>query len=88
MKEYTYEWDASSYEDEDKPILKITKSSFGSFQWCPTRYEFQYPKHMPIDTTDLMIKGTVVHNSREDFFEVFDVKKAEGLSTTELQDYC
>lgn len=88
MKEYTYEWDASSYEDEDKPILKITKSSFGSFQWCPKRYEFQYPMHMPIDTTDVMIKGTVVHNSRENFFDIFDIKKAENLSHLELQDYC
>jgi len=88
MKEYTYEWDASSYEDEEKPILKITKSSFGSYQWCPKRYEFQYPMHMPIDTTEVMIKGTVIHNSREDFFDVFDIKKAENMSHHELQDYC
>lgn len=83
MNEYTYQWDAS----QEEPILKITKSSFGSFQWCPKKYEFSYIERMPIDTTEAMIKGTVVHNSREDFFDNFDVIKAENMSHSELIDY-
>jgi|TARA_R100000084_G_scaffold104953_2_gene61979 CRISPR/Cas system-associated exonuclease Cas4 (RecB family) len=87
MREYTYEWYPERYDDENEPILKITKSSFGSFQWCPKKYEFSYPLRMPQTTSEAMIKGTVVHNSREDFFNDFDIKKAENLSFTELVEY-
>ena len=87
MREYTYEWDAKKYGDETQPILKITKSSFGSFQWCPKKYEFCYPFRLPQDTTEPMIKGTVVHNSRQTFFDEFDITKAESLSHSELITY-
>ena len=83
MREYTYQWNV----EDDEPTLKITKSSFGSFQWCPRKYEFSYIERLPQDTTEAMIKGTAVHNSREDFFDVFDVKKAENMSNDELVDY-
>ena len=43
MREFTYEWYPDKYDDEDEPILKITKSSFGTFNWCPKKYEFSYP---------------------------------------------
>ena len=36
--EYTYKWNP----DEDVPILKITKSSLGSFQFCPINYKYGY----------------------------------------------
>lgn len=87
LKEYTYKWNADNYDDDTKPILKITKSSFGSFQWCPKKYEFNYIHRLPQSTSEAMIKGTAVHNSREDFFNVFDVKKAEDLSYHELVEY-
>tara|TARA_R100000656_G_scaffold117191_2_gene90500 strand:+ start:428 stop:1309 length:882 start_codon:yes stop_codon:yes gene_type:complete len=87
MREYTYEWYPEHYSDNSKPILKITKSSFGSFQWCPKKYEFSYPLRLPQTTSEAMLKGTQVHNSREDYFEVFDIKKAENLSHSELVDY-
>lgn len=83
VREYTYQWNV---EDEE-PTLKITKSSFGSFQWCPRKYEFSYIERLPQDTSEAMIKGTAVHNSREDFFDIFDVKKAENMSNDELVDY-
>jgi len=87
--EYTYQWNPDFYDDDsDYPILKISKSSLGSFQWCPKRYEFQYKEKMPIETTEVMVKGSIIHNAREDFFNEFDVKKAENLSHHELVNYC
>mgnify|MGYP003636740485 FL=1 len=82
-REFTYQWNV----EEENPTLKITKSSFGSFQWCPKKYEFSYIQRLPQDTSEAMIKGTVVHNSREEFFDVFDIKKAEELSNEELITY-
>jgi len=82
-KNFTYQWDV----EDDVTILKITKSSFGSFQWCPKKYEFSYIDRLPQDTSEAMIKGSVVHNSREEFFDVFDIKKAETLSNEELITY-
>jgi len=88
MREYAYLWDYDTNEDENKPVLKITKSSFGQFQWCPKKYEFNYIARLPQDQTEAMAKGTIVHNAREEFFNVFDIKKAETYSHNELVDYC
>ena len=88
MREYTYAWNPIDYDDESQPILKITKSSFGSFQWCPQKYFFQYPLRMPIDQSPAMAKGSIVHNSQEDFFNTFDIKKAESMSPSEVKSYC
>jgi len=82
-RNFTYQWNV---EDEE-PTLKITKSSYGSFKWCPKKYEFSYIDRLPQDTSEAMIKGTVVHNSREDFFDDFDITKAENLSNEELITY-
>ena len=87
MREYTYEWIAKDYDDESKPILKITKSSFGTFQWCPLKFQYQYPFHFPQETTEPMIKGTIVHTSRQAFFDEYDITKAKTLSTSELITY-
>lgn len=89
MREYTYQWVPAEYtEDGKEPILKVTKSSFGSFQWCPRKYTFSYIDRLRQDQTEAMRKGTIVHNAREDFFNEFDVKKAENMSQRELVDYC
>ena len=87
MREFTYKWYPDKYDDEDEPILKITKSSFGTFNWCPKKYEFSYPLRLPQATTEAMIKGTAVHDSREDFFNAFDINKAENMSYDELVTY-
>ena len=87
MRDFTYQWLPEDYDDLSQPILKITKSSFGSFQWCPKKYYYSYYERLPQDTTEAMIKGTVVHNVREDFFNEFDVKKAEHMSFDELVQY-
>jgi len=88
MREFTYEWYPENYTDDDAdPVLKITKSSYGSYKWCPKKYEFSYPLRLPQDTSEAMIKGTVIHNNRETFFDEFDMLKAEDLSHSELIQY-
>ena len=87
MREFTYKWYPETYDNEDEPILKITKSSFGTFNWCPMKYKFSYPLRLPQATTEAMIKGTAVHDSREDFFNAFDIKKAEHMTYDELVTY-
>ena len=87
MEEYTYQWVPENY-DKDEPILKITKSSLVTYNWCPKKYQFNYIERLPQDQTEPMRKGTVMHNSREDFFNDFDIKKAEDMSHDEVLDYC
>jgi len=87
MKDYGYQWKPENYDDPSKPILKITKSSLGSFDWCPKKYEFNYVERRPQDQTEAMRKGTVLHNHREAFFHEFDVKKAELMNNTEVLEY-
>ena len=74
MDEYTYQWMPENMDDPNEPILKITKSSLGSFNWCPKKYQFSYIERRPQDQTEAMRKGTIMHNSREDFFNNFDIK--------------
>jgi hypothetical protein len=88
MDEYTYKWEPEGYSDPSKPILKITKSSLGSHDWCPKKYHFSYIQRLPQDQTEAMLKGTVVHNAREDFFKDFDIAKAETMNNTEILEYC
>ena len=87
MREFTYQWDAESFDDPSKPILKISKSSLGAFNWCPKKYEFSYIDRLPQDQTEAMRKGTILHNHRENFFDEFDVKKAEGMNNSEITEY-
>ena len=88
LDEYTYAWNAEWPKDPSKPILKITKSSLGTFDWCPKKYDFSYIQRLPQDQTEAMLKGTIVHNSRESFFDDFDLKKAESMSNNEVLEYC
>ena len=87
MRDFTYKWDAEAFDDPSKPILKISKSSLGSFNWCPKKYEFSYIERLPQDQTEAMRKGTILHNYREDFFNEFDIKKAESMNNSEIIEY-
>tara|TARA_R100001463_G_C3531706_1_gene221691 strand:+ start:97 stop:996 length:900 start_codon:yes stop_codon:yes gene_type:complete len=88
MDDYTYQWLPENYDDPSEPILKITKSSLGSHIWCPRKYQFGYIERRPQDQSEAMRKGTIMHNAREDFFNTFDIKKAETMNSTEVIDYC
>jgi len=84
---YTYHWNADYANDPSKPILKISKSSLGCFTWCNKQYEYQYLDRRRQEQTPVMLKGTVVHNSHEDFYNSVDIKKAEGMTFEELRVY-
>tara|TARA_B100000902_G_C27267629_1_gene894478 strand:- start:445 stop:1380 length:936 start_codon:yes stop_codon:yes gene_type:complete len=88
MQEFTYKWAWENFDDPSKPILKISKSSLGSFNWCPKKYQFNYIERRPQDQTEAMRKGTILHNHREDFFNDFDIKKAENMNNSEILEYC
>lgn len=88
MDEYTYKFQPENYGDPSKPILKITKSSLGQFGWCPKKYDFGYIQRLPQDQSEAMLKGTILHNIREDFFNDFNVSKAMNLSSDEVYEYC
>ena len=89
MRDFTYDWKPENAEDPSKPILKISKSSLvGAFAWCNKKYEFAYIQRLPTDQTEAMRKGTVLHNYREDFFNEFDIKKAEAMNNSEVLEYC
>ena len=83
-EEYTYQWNP---EDEDGPILKVTKSSLGAFYWCNKQYEFNYIEQRPQDTSEAMLKGTIVHNAYEEFYKLVDVEAIVEYSKEELQEY-
>lgn len=89
MREFTYNYDAKqATANEELPILKITKSSLiGSFKWCPKQYDFNYLQKLPQDTSEAMMAGSIMHNAYEDWYNDFDVKKAETMSPLEIQDY-
>ena len=86
--EYTYQWNPEWAEDEAMPILKITKSSLNTFEYCMKQYEFSYIERRPKEQSAAMLKGTVVHNSHEEFYNDFDIKKAESMDYNSLYDYC
>ena len=73
---YTYNWNPN---DEDGPMLKITKSSLGSFGFCRLNYKYGYIDNIKQATSDAMLKGTHIHDAREKFWDDVDIKKAQTL---------
>jgi hypothetical protein len=69
---FTYKWNP----EVEEPILKITKSSLGSFQFCPINYKYGYLDDIRQKTSPAMLKGTIIHNAEEDFWKMVDVEKA------------
>ena len=89
-EEYTYQWepyDAQGNFIEDGPILKVTKSSLNTFYWCNKQYQYSYIERRPQDTSEAMLKGTIVHNSYEDFYKAVDVEVIQDYSKEELQEH-
>ena len=73
LREYTYEWYPEHYSDNSKPILKITKSSFGSFQWCPKKYEFSYPLRLPQTTSEAMLKDLLMLETKISYMNIYQL---------------
>jgi len=86
--EYTYQWNPEWEEDPAMPQLKVTKSSLNTFEFCKKQYEFSYIERRKTEPNMAMIKGTIVHNSYEDFYNQFEIKKAEELDENSVYEYC
>ena len=65
----TYAWTGA---DEDK-ILRITKSSLGTFNFCPKQYFFQNILRLETEEKDHHVRGNNVHDVTQFFFnEIFE----------------
>ena len=73
--EYTYKW-----EEDCGKLLKITKSSLGTFGFCPASYKYSYLEDIRQATSPAMIKGTIIHNAQEEFWKMVDVDKAREIA--------
>ena len=69
---YTYLWKP----ENELPILKITKSSLGTFQFCPLAYKYWYLEQIRQKTSPAMLKGTIIHNAEEQFWRIVNVEEA------------
>tara|TARA_R110002167_G_scaffold73737_5_gene206511 strand:- start:937 stop:1806 length:870 start_codon:yes stop_codon:yes gene_type:complete len=76
-REFTYQW---LPDEEDGPILKITKSSLGTFGFCPASYRMSYDPFnegkIPQVTSEAMLRGTIVHDAQETFWKMVDTDKS------------
>ena len=74
---FTYQWNP---EAEGGPILKITKSSLGTFNFCPASYIYSYDPlgdgKRKQKTSEAMYRGTVIHNAQEKFWDDMNIEKA------------
>ena len=87
MTEYTYQWNAEWMDDPTMPLLKVTKSSLNTFEFCKKQYEFQYIEGRRSEPNAAMARGSIVHNAYEDFYNEFELKKAEELDENLLYEY-
>jgi len=73
-----YDWNPN---DHDETILRISKSSLGTFNWCKKQYWFQYFAGLRGETVYYHTRGLNVHDAVEFFWENItsqlpDIKKA------------
>ena len=86
---YTYKWNPN----EKKPILKITKSSLGTYGFCPASYNYSYIESVAQKTSDAMIKGSRIHDGEENFWNTVNIEEATSIiksgegSALELQNH-
>tara|TARA_R110002012_G_scaffold183332_2_gene349705 strand:+ start:1407 stop:2276 length:870 start_codon:yes stop_codon:yes gene_type:complete len=71
---FTYKWEANT--NGTPPILKITKSSIGSYGFCNLNYKYGYIDDIAQSVSPAMIKGTVVHNAQEEFWKIVKIDDA------------
>jgi|TARA_R110000824_G_scaffold127475_2_gene287669 CRISPR/Cas system-associated exonuclease Cas4 (RecB family) len=88
MTEFTYQWNPEWEDNPTMPQLKVTKSSLNTFEFCHKQYEFSYIEGRKSAPNAAMARGSAVHNSYEDFYNDFDLKKAEGMNINNLYEYC
>jgi hypothetical protein len=73
---FTYQWNP---DDENSPMLKMTKSSLGSFGFCRASYVMSYDPFgegkINGPATEAMIRGTLVHDAQEEFWKAVDTEE-------------
>lgn len=74
---FTYQWNPDS---EESPVLKITKSSLGTYGFCRASYVMSYDPFgegkVRQPANEAMIRGTTVHDAQEEFWKMVDVDEA------------
>ena len=55
----------SSYNPADDGLLRISKSSFGTYDKCPRLYYWNYIQRLSPPPNDAMVRGTLIHNVLE-----------------------
>jgi len=72
----TYAWNPN--EDETK-ILRITKSSLGTYNWCPQQYYLEKFKGLRGEQQPHHVRGLNVHDMMEWFWANFTKEKEERV---------
>ena len=75
----TYAWNP---KEDDTKILRVTKSSYGGFEWCPQQYYIEKFLGRRGETVDHHIRGLNVHDMMEWFWANFTTE--EELSVLKL----
>ena len=55
----------SSYNPAEEGVLRISKSSFGTYDKCPRLYYWNYIQRLQPPPNDAMVRGTLIHNVLE-----------------------
>lgn len=75
-KRSTYAWNPSL---QDGSILRVTKSSIGTFGWCPQQYYLEKFKGLRGEQVDHHIRGLNVHDMMEWFWANFTREQEDSV---------
>lgn len=75
-KRSTYAWNPNL---QDGSIIRITKSSIGTFAWCPQQYYIEKFKGMRGEQVDHHIRGLNVHDMMEWFWANFTDEQEKSV---------
>jgi RecB family exonuclease len=81
-KSSTYAWNPNDHDDS---ILRVTKSSYGTFNWCPQQYYLEKFKGLRGETVYYHTRGLNVHDMMEWFWTSFTGKE-EALTLIKKGD--
>ena len=75
-----YNWRPGMVDDDGKMLkLRITKSTLGTYKFCPRMYYYQSVLKIPQEPTEAMTRGTNVHNVVEYFWKQINEELIEEI---------
>ena len=80
----TYAWHPNI--GDDNLILRVSKSSMSTFQFCEQQYFIKYILGVKEEQNDDMLRGTNVHDAMEDFYDTVDLDRA-GSDIQSVRDH-